>query len=341
MNSYEAFWRKLLRDAGAFQNIARTGELFRQMSDRMTQPMIANIGRQLEGASFGLGKFAAGLQVNVAQLAIGDALRNSAAFKIPQMFRMPTPVALLRLQESVTSIAKSIDFGKLIDAAKLAETMHKAMIRALPPNWPDNANLIDVVELLEETGLPIVWVPRADVVAALLDASDAETRDRLLLDREDEILEDVRHVLGEIEDEELRGIAECATQGVACFTDGHHGPTQAWAATILTTVLQGTLQYASLAEARRKMSMNWEEQSLRRLRLALVAMSVRHALAEFWPHKGDPVPARFNRHASALWLSPEQFTRLNALISLMTVTSLIRELEQLLRDGDVSHTDAA
>ena len=224
MNSYEEFMKRILRDAGAFQNIARTGEILRKMTDRMAQPMIANIGRQLDGASFGLSKIAANLPTNTVQLALGKALRESFAFKMPPLLQMPTPAALLGLQDSVNAIAKSIDFGRLVDLSSIAEKMRAALLRALPPNWPEDIDLFEVVDLLDETGLPVVWVPRGEIVASLVQAPDTEARDRILLEREEDVLGDIREVLAEIGDDELSDAVTAVMQALSASSTVITGP---------------------------------------------------------------------------------------------------------------------
>ncbi len=62
------------------------------------------------------------------------------------------------------------------------------------------------------------------------------------------------------------------------------------------------------------------------------------AYKPFWADKGDPVPLRFNRHATVHKSSTIQFTRENALVALMLVTSLARTMKH---NADVESRKAA
>lgn len=54
-----------------------------------------------------------------------------------------------------------------------------------------------------------------------------------------------------------------------------------------------------------------------------------NALQEWWKHKGDPVPTRFNRHATAHAADEAvQHSRVNAAVAIMLVSSLLREAEE-------------
>ncbi len=41
-----------------------------------------------------------------------------------------------------------------------------------PPNWPSRPDLDRLQEAIQDDGIPLVWVPRADIVTALLNAPD-------------------------------------------------------------------------------------------------------------------------------------------------------------------------
>jgi len=52
------------------------------------------------------------------------------------------------------------------------------------------------------------------------------------------------------------------------------------------------------------------------------------AYQTFWPSNGDKVPRNFARHASAHAVTPRQYSRTNAVIALMIVTSLLWLLDR-------------
>jgi hypothetical protein len=67
--------------------------------------------------------------------------------------------------------------------------------------------------------------------------------------------------------------------------------------------------------------------SIGRFRLVAILRSAGRAIAEYRGKPGEAVPTVFNRHASTHRVVAAQYTQLNALTSLMLVTSLLRELD--------------
>jgi hypothetical protein len=55
--------------------------------------------------------------------------------------------------------------------------------------------------------------------------------------------------------------------------------------------------------------------------LCMVAIAA--AFAPFWEHKGDPIPTRYNRHASIHTVSSMQYTDANSICAILSAVSLI------------------
>jgi hypothetical protein len=66
-----------------------------------------------------------------------------------------------------------------------------------------------------------------------------------------------------------------------------------------------------------------------------------HAIAEFHGMPGESMPVKFNRHASVHRVSRTQFNRTNALVALMLVVPLIRELDRWFARKAAEERDAA
>lgn len=228
----------------------------------------------------------------------------------------------------------AIDFSAL--APKLDPAIFEAFDRFfkthMPPNWAGFEGWHDAATFISETGWPIVWLPRRDVVEALV-AAPADDRDKVLIAHRTELLEDADRVLDDVTWAELAYLADCARETVATLRHGHDRPAQAFTGSILTGLLQGPMQYSRLSDARDAFDANWEEESVSVIRFVLITSTIPSALANFYPHRGDPVPARYNRHALAHVPDPTQLTETNALVGLMLVVALLRELQQLHDDG--------
>jgi len=54
--------------------------------------------------------------------------------------------------------------------------MLERLRESLPPNWPDDIDLDKVRTIVQDEGLPLVWVPRAEIMTELLAAPDRTAR---------------------------------------------------------------------------------------------------------------------------------------------------------------------
>lgn len=99
----------------------------------------------------------------------------------------------------------------------------------LPPNWPGDIDLGQVQAVIQDDGLPLVWVPRAEIVTSLLAAPDRAARVEVLLAHEQEITADCRTVLGSVSHETLSGQLPLAMKALEAFEAGHHEAAQALA----------------------------------------------------------------------------------------------------------------
>ena len=238
------------------------------------------------------------------------------------------------MQESLaTSLAPVFEAARQFRLPEgLRDTMAaigRAVADALAPNWPPEAHWSDVLDLIQETGWALVWLPDAGIMVELLASENAEGRNRVLLEHAGEITETARTRLAEVEDPTLVYLADCAREAAEAFDAGYERSSQALCASALTGLVQSVMGYDKLAKARDELAENWDEMNLPLLRYGLIVSTVPSALVQF----GDVVPDRFNRHAVSHSPSPVQFTRLNALVALMLVTALVRELDEIARRG--------
>jgi hypothetical protein len=202
-----------------------------------------------------------------------------------------------------------------------------------PPNWQfgeDWPKLTMISETVQQDGIPLAWVPRGDIVVGLVHAEGIEGRRAILADREADIVQDCFTCLDDVHAPELAELVTNAREAVRVFQDQHAKPAQALATVVLDAVLR--LLFAapnfSYGGIRRQLAEVWDNAPLRYMRSALVLAAIPGALEQFWPDRGDPVPVRFNRHASAHTVHAEQFTRTNALVAIMIITSLLRETHE-------------
>lgn len=116
--------------------------------------------------------------------------------------------------------------------------------------------------------------------------------------------------------------------------DGHRRVAQAQAAAVITTIVEVHLKFANLGDARRTLDLDMEEIAFDRARLGYILSCIPRSLTNFGDRGGGaPLPDYFNRHATLHQVCDVQYTPVNALVSLMLMTALLRELDEYDRKG--------
>lgn len=204
-----------------------------------------------------------------------------------------------------------------------------------PSNWPI-AQRVACAKLCEQ-GLPIVFVPSAAIISKLLVAKTPAAQKRVLIRHDIEILKDCRDKLSshEVISNEM---IDHITASVDAYESGNYRAAQS-AATIAFDSLMPIIydMRVTYKRDRTKLAASF----VRKLASDLATDILQHPLAAqtmFYSVACLPVVARalsqfqigdrstyakdFNRHASAHTVSAQQYKRSNALIAIMTVTSL-------------------
>jgi hypothetical protein len=208
-----------------------------------------------------------------------------------------------------------------------------------PPNWWSVAKLDgDVaIAIMQEEGIPLAWVPRAEIVADLIAAPDPDARDTILVARTQEIVEDCRRRLAEVLDADLQDLNGLTGDAGRALEQSNPTAAQALAANVFDTLLRdvrhrgrlfagstGRFKYQHVTSGITPVS---EETLIGVYRATCVLTPVLKALAEF-NVETDPVPGRFTRHATAHRAGTTQYTPPNAIIAIMLATSLLREAQE-------------
>lgn len=218
---------------------------------------------------------------------------------------------------------------------QIAEVLHsarRALQSALPPNWRDDRVQIpgDLEALLLDEGLPLAWVPPTDVVVRLFSATTASERRKIIGSRWKVIAQACSNELGTCEDTSLRAHVEFAQSAAEALLSGNHQASQALSANLLDTILRAEFSSNDRNTITgQKARPNLEDYPIR---LSIVLGGIWGAHGEFWPNKGDKIPRMYSRHGSVHGVSRRQYSRINAVLALMHVVSLIRVIEVDLRD---------
>lgn len=210
------------------------------------------------------------------------------------------------------------------------EQVHRALDLVVPPNWRGVRRLDQIETLALDEGLALAWVPPADVLNALIAARSQQERRRILGRRWKRIVAACRESLETTSTADVIQYRLFSLKVIDMLVDGHPEGAQALAANLLDTMLLETLDKTSVRQVtdqRKRLSIDdlpW--------RAAMVFGGIWGSHTEFWRSRGDAIPRGFSRHGSVHAVSRIQYSRINALIALMHVTSYI----MLLDSGDLS-----
>jgi hypothetical protein len=208
-----------------------------------------------------------------------------------------------------------------------------------PPNWqsltPDQVGM--AVSVLRDEGIPLAWVPRPEIVAQLVGASDLVARDGILVTNMVEIAVDCREALDEVVAADLKPLADLGREAIRTLEGGMHSGAQALAGNVFDTFLrgvrrrgtifgvpQGRFKYNKVTD---RIAPVDDDTALGDYRIACVLSPVLLAL-ENYDFDADAVPHRFRRHATAHCADPTQYTSENAVVAVMLMTSVLRQAQE-------------
>jgi hypothetical protein len=205
--------------------------------------------------------------------------------------------------------------------------------RVLPANWLEmSVGLQNAARrTMAETGVCLAWVPRPEVVAAIVATKERDDRDTVLVSNEMEILDDLTSALAQATSVELTDLVESAEEAVAAYRAGLPRASQALAGAAITTVLADHFGEDNFAEARKRLTPpGTVTVDLRVARRAMIEWCLLAAIALSY----SEAPPGFNRHVTAHRVGHEQYTDANALAGLMLLAGLLREVHEVYSIGD-------
>ncbi|WP_189148189.1 hypothetical protein [Streptomyces lacrimifluminis] len=200
--------------------------------------------------------------------------------------------------------------------------------RNFPENWDgvDGSSFKGLSSILIDEGIPLMWVPGPMVVEAFLIADSASSRRRIISSRWKGIVSDCEAVLHGIDHPDLLDERDFALSCVHALRDGHFNPAQALAANLLDTTLlhlDGDIRKSVRSNHFKQNGVKFDLDE-HQFRVALTFAPVWCAHAKFKADMRDTIPRVFARHASVHAVSRKQYSRVNAVIGLMVVTSVLK-----------------
>jgi len=264
---------------------------------------------------------------------IAEMLAPIAEAAREQLAEVVEPVTR-QIQAQIAALLPKIELPKIelptLPTFKLPPEIVEALtrIRLRPPNWPDVADRTRLAEVIQDDGIPLVWVPRADIVAELLTAPDRAARIKVLIGRRDDVVEDCRAVL-ETVGEPYADKVQLALQAVDALAAGHEQAAQALATVVVESSTRLAIDESSTkVQNRVRVKLDDVADVEIRLRAALAPLDVFYK--EWHGTKNPkPMPKALSRHVTCHWAEPDHFSEGNALVAVMLAASVLRALQEL------------
>lgn len=208
------------------------------------------------------------------------------------------------------------------------QELQRAYIEAFPPNLRGipGLSISRLCDFLAEEGIALYIVPRQSIADAFLTAPDHATVRALLSSRAKFIIADCRQAWEDHRTQHTSQWIAFLDHGVGAYEAGHTKAAQA-----LFAVVLDSMTFALPTQDRRRVTKHPNGQtdydhlleSEENLATAMIAISLWHVHEQNWAADGHPVPAEFNRHATLHRVSKRQYSKRNAIQSLMLATSLL------------------
>jgi hypothetical protein len=303
--------RDIVRQQMPLDNI---GKVFSQQY----QSMFASIEKNLRQAN---------------KLALNTARLEAANIKIPPLLldykslfpRLPAfqPDLIKSFMPSVRLI-QNLQRGQFAD---IIARIREAVSAVLPPNWrgEDVRIPLNLEALLLDEGLALTWIPPEPVIVKLFNATSPGERRRILGRHWRGICQACIVQLESVEDRTLKEHVHFALKAAHLLRSCSPEGAQSLSANLLDTILRERFDRTDHKTITgQKQRLDIEDYPLR---VAIVLGGIWGSHGEFWPSNGDKIPRQFSRHASAHAVSRHQYSRINSLLALMHVVSLIKLLE--------------
>lgn len=206
--------------------------------------------------------------------------------------------------------------------ADFSASLEERLQQAIPPNWrsphidPESA-----VEAMEKWGLPLAWVPRAQIVAAILRESDANGARRVIVERKNDILRDCDDALDRLPHEVSGYDLKLSRIAVRTCLLGSLEGGQSLATNVLETLLAHSSGHNVMRDA---FGSYFSEKSIGQIRDWASFYPIQILYRSWYP--GDPILEGPSRHLTTHRAISEVYTEANSILSVMCLVSVLSGL---------------
>jgi hypothetical protein len=216
----------------------------------------------------------------------------------------------------------------------------KRQLDSLPPNWSDDVIYSENLQtVIHDDGIPLVWVPRSEIVTELLAATSRAARVAVLLARCDEIVEDCRLVLTDISHETLAAQRPLAMKAVNAFAGGHYEAAQALAVVVTETAVAHQFPNADYAATKKQVNFDLVQARLTKIRVEAALIPINPFYTAWKPSWGIPAPEELSRHVSVHQADVGHYTKSNSTVAILLVTSVLRALQEMRKQTDTAQLE--
>lgn len=211
----------------------------------------------------------------------------------------------------------------------------EAMEKKLPANLRGVRNVESVEDIALQEGIPLAHAPRAAIVQQLIDAADYEGRRAVIDKHSQEMVDDCTEVLDRsLEEKRPEAIRVVAVKAAEAFRDGHIEAAQVLAVLASEQFLREHLDtqdnwgksgmYRRVKEKVNKHRN--EELSFVAYYNAFLPLLIAPTLFTMW-NPGNSPSETLSRHATVHQVTAEHLNRVNAVIAIVQLTSLIGSMQ--------------
>ncbi|MDV6262180.1 hypothetical protein [Rhodococcoides yunnanense] len=269
------------------------------------------------------------------RIELPDAYKLS--LPIAEMMRVAAPITDFKIPPLDSPIAAMFNWPAInYDLGGINKVLLD-LAKRYPPNWEEKRpDLSEVQQVVEVDGVPLAYVPRADLVMELVAAADYDGRIDVLLSRRDDILEDCSKVVAGVLHANVEDQKPLLIRAIEAMNAGFDEPAQAMAVDICDTVAGAWIDSKhSKVHHRCKIRDVFDSLMRDSLRHDLGVAPLVRIMTEWSPKSGLPRPGALSRHVSVHQAHPDHYTPSNAIIAVMVASSLMMSLHEMYTEAEV------
>jgi hypothetical protein len=242
-----------------------------------------------------------------------------------------------------------VDDPDVLEKAKTNRALSHALEMSRPENWRGSGlSPEQILPLAVESGIPVAWIPPAEVLRDLVAAAPTG-RVRVLVARESEVLAQCRSRLEECDDPWVEAERFLVSRALAAYEAGFFEaamalavavgePLALWASVPRVKAFESEQERAHWEVTKRKNRYGLAKlelgavkpgEKLKRLEILRYALigPIPKFFTPFHAVPGEPIPDTVSRHATVHRPTVTHLTKENAVLALMLCVSILRQMQ--------------